>query len=259
MDISITYDRFFYQLAQENYEICYSILAEAFNLPVMEEKILRSVIYIDMLYYNYTQASSDDDCCMLAMKEVEADLASHLENIHNPIFSELSCIIRVKVTLFSIYKELIGADYNISLDLNRRFESLLKELSPLQNYELLPYKENLVFQITSLQNLILSFKSLSTFNYMGTILSLTQAHSNIQQWEKVFIHKKFSPMDPNNSQNLKNSKDLKNSKEDSNELHKYLLNLLHCLIAKATLYFHSNLSNIHHMELLEFGDDYITR
>ena len=247
MDISITYDRFFYQLAQENYENCYSILGECFNLPAMEAKILRSVIYIDMLYYNYTQASSDDDCCMLAMKEVETDLESHLNKIHNPLFQELSSIIRVKVTLFSIYKELIGADYNISLDLNRRFESLLKELSPLQNYELLPYKENLVFQITSLQNLILSFKSLSTFNYMGTILSLTQAHSNIQQWEKVFIHKKFSPMDPNNSKNA------------SNELHKYLLNLLHCLIAKATMYFHTNLSNIHHMELLEFGNEYITR
>lgn len=247
MDISITYDRFFSQLAQENYEICYSILGETTSLLPEEESILRGVIYIDMLYYNYTQASADDDCCILAMRDVENSLKSSFSSLDNPIFIELSTVIRVKVTLFSIYKELIGADYNISLDLNRRFETLLKELSPLQNYEILPYKENIVYQITSLQNLILAFKSLSTFNYMGTILSLTQAHSNIQQWEKVFIHKKFSPMDANNS------------RSSSNELHKYLLNLLHCLISKATLYFQTNLSNIHHMELLEFGDEYITR
>jgi hypothetical protein len=247
MDNTIVFDRFFYQLAQENYEICYSILSESITLSKAEDHILRSVIYIDMLYYAYTQASIDDESCITLMKELLFDLRSFVTTTENPLFFEIQHIIEAKFTLFIIYKELIGADYNISLDLNRRFEGLLKTLSPLQNYELLPYKENLVFQITSLQNLILAFKSLSTFNYMGTILSLTQAHSNIQQWEKVFIHKKYSPMDPGNSKN------------PNNELHKYLLRVLHRLIAKATLYFQSNLSNIHNMELLEFGENYMTR
>ena len=247
MDNSIIYDRFFYQLAQENYEACYGILNDSVELQHAQDKILRSVIYIDMLYYTFTQASVDDESCINLMKDLANDLKNSVQLAENPLFFELQTVIEVKISLFSIYKELIGADYSISLDLNRRFESLLKKLSPLQNYELLPYKENLVFEITAVQNLILAFKSLSTFNYIGTILSLTQAHSNMLQWEKVFIHKKFSPIDANNS------------KTNNNELHKYLQRVLHCLIAKATLYFQSNLSNIHNMELLEFGDEYITR
>ena len=247
MDNSITFDRFFFQLAQENYEACYSILCESQALSKSEDKILRSVIYIDMLYYTFTQASNDDESCISLMRELSAELKSTVQFSENPLFFELQSIIEVKIGLFLIYKELIGADYSISLDLNRRFESLLKRLVNLQNYEVLPYKENLVYEITALQNLILGFKFLSTFNYIGTILSLTQAHSNIQQWEKVFIQKKFSPIDASNSKVYKN------------ELHKYLQRMLHCLIAKATLYFQSNLSNIHNMELLEFGDEYITR
>lgn len=247
MDNSITFDRLFYQLAQENYEACYSILSESANLSRTEDNILRSVIYIDMLYYTYSQASIDDESCINLMKDLLNDLKSSVPLAENPLFFELQTIIEVKTSLFIIYKELIGADYSISLDLNRRFEALLKKLNPLQNYELLPYKENLVFQITALQNLILGFKSLSTFNYIGTILALTQAHSNILQWEKVFIHKKYSPMDSNNS------------KTNNNQLHKYLQKVLHCLIAKASLYFQSNLSNIHNMELIEFGDEYLTR
>lgn len=247
MDNSIVFDRIFYQLAQENYEACYGILCETNTLSRSEDKILRSVIYIDMLYYTFTQASNDDESCISLMYELSNELKNSVEATAHPLFFELQTLIEVKINLFLIYKELIGADYSISLDLNRRFESLLKKISLLQNYEILPYKENLIYEITAVQNLILGFKSLSTFNYMGTILSLTQAHSNIQQWEKVFIHKKFSPIDSNNS------------KSTSNELHKYLQKMLHCLIAKATLYFQSNLSNIHNMELLEFGDEYITR
>ncbi|OMJ70408.1 hypothetical protein SteCoe_31632 [Stentor coeruleus] len=246
MDNSITYDRFFYQLSQENYEICYGILNDNNSISRIESHILNSVIYIDMLYYTFTQTSIDDEICINLMKELLDELKNSILVSDNPIFFELQSIIEVKINQFMIYKELIGADYSISLDLNRRFETLLRKLSPLQNYELLPYKENLVCQITSLQNLVLAFKSLSTFNYMGTILALTQAHSNIQQWEKVFIHKKYSPMDPNNS------------KVNNNELHKYLLKVLHCLIAKATLYFQANLSSIHNIEILEFGDEYIT-
>jgi KICSTOR complex C12orf66 like len=247
MDNSITFDRFFFQLAQENYEVCYSILSDDSQISRTEDRILRSVIYIDMLYYNFTQASNDDDSCISLMKELLNDLKNSIQIAENPLFYELQTIIDVKISLFLIYKELIGADYSISLDLNRRFEGLLKKLSHLQNYEVMPYKENLVFEITALQNLILGFKSLSTFNYMGTILSLTQAHSSIQQWEKVFILKKFSPTDTSNSKNA------------SNELHKYLQRVLHCVIAKATLYFNLNLSNMHKVELLEFGNEYITR
>ena len=225
MDNSIIFDRFFFQLAQENYEACYNIVSESSHLSCEEEKILRSVIYIDMLYYTFTQASNDDDSCINLMKQLSTELKNAIQTSETPLFFELLTIIEVKISLFLVYKELIGADYSISLDLNRRFESLLKKLSPLQNYELLPYKENLVFEIASVQNLILGFKSLSTFNYIGTILSLTQAHCNIQQWEKVFILKKYSPIDSSNS------------KINNNELHKYLQRALHCLISKATLYF----------------------
>lgn len=127
MDNSIIFDRFFFQLAQENYEACYNIVSESSHLSREEEKILRSVIYIDMLYYTFTQASNDDDSCINLMKQLSTELKNAIQTSETPLFFELLIIIEVKISLFLVYKELIGADYSISLDLNRRFESLLKK------------------------------------------------------------------------------------------------------------------------------------
>lgn len=240
------FDRLFYHLAQQNYEECYRI-HDSLDQDHPFKKVINRVVNFDMMYYTFTHVTFKDANRDAILKDFVEEVFGILKAEKKPMYEEFFQILTVKLKMSEIYKECADSDYSLPLSLERNCHELINHLENLQNYELSPYKETLILEISAMQNLLLAFQSLSKFNYMSTIIALTKAHYNLEQWTNVFFHKKYSPQS------------YSNSTTEYNLLYKYMVHILHSLIAKSTLYFDRNLANVYNKELLDYGYEYVTR
>lgn len=173
-------DRFICQLAQQNYEECYGILSNH-QCNYKMTKGLQGLIVFEMQYYNFTPASLQDPNRDKAINDIFGEVRSGLLSSDDCFFQELLNLVQIQLKVCQIYKLMSQSDYQISDNLACLCENYLVEVKSCENYDLKPFQDTIVFELTSIINLIIAFISLSKFNYLTTIIALTKAHSNIQE------------------------------------------------------------------------------
>mmetsp|Transcript_20955 Transcript_20955/g.20816 ORF Transcript_20955/g.20816 Transcript_20955/m.20816 type:complete len:268 (-) Transcript_20955:261-1064(-) len=203
-------------------------------------KSLQGLIVFEMQYYNFTPASLQDPNRDHAIRDIYEEVRAGLTTSDDSFFIEILHLTQIQLKTCQIYKLLSQSDYQIPENITFLCDSYLKETSECDHYDLRPFQETMVCELTSIKNLVMAFTSLSRFNFLQTIISLTKAHSSIQQWEKIFRDKKYSPISHSNSF------------DDYNLLYRYLVKMLHGLIGKATLYFERTLSDGNLLENEEY-------
>ncbi|CAG9328457.1 unnamed protein product [Blepharisma stoltei] len=238
-------EKFICHLSQQNYEECNDLLEEFNENPSIKQGLQGAIIF-EIQYYNFAYVIYRDPNRERAIREIYTDIKNEFEEIDDDIYAELLHVLDIQVNLCELYKELAQADYNLS-DQLATCESLIKALGTANNELLEPFYETIIIELNIIKNLIVASRSISNLNYMSTILALTQAHSIIQEWEKIFVFKKYSPSYSNNSL------------EEYNMIYKFLLSILHVIMAKTKLFFGPNFENMAGSEFLEYGEEFLIR
>jgi hypothetical protein len=238
------FDRFFFHMAQQNYEECFRLSDSSYAVTMDPRRSVKSLISFDMLYFNISHMAFKNTSQDQALRDIYKTIREQYLKIEDTLFKELVFILDIKMKLIEIYRY-ISTSTTITPALVSECDECTRALNKLQNYEIAPYRETLSYEILAIKHLIVAHLSLSDYNYLHTILNLTQSHTNLQQWYKVFSGKKYSPHYHNNST------------VDYNMLYSWLVRLLHMLIYKASLYFESYLSNTQSLESMEYGSEYI--
>lgn len=238
------FDRFFFHMAQQNYEECFRLSDSNYAISIDPRRSVKSLISFDMLYFNISHIAHKNISQDQALRDIYKTVREQYLKLEDTLFKELVFILDIKMKLIEVYKY-ISTSTSITQALVSECDECTRALSKLQNYEIAPYRETLSYEILAIKHLIVASLSLSDYNYLYTILNLTQAHTSLQQWFKVFSGKKYSPHYHNNSS------------VDYNMLYCWLVRILHMLIYKASLYFESYLSNTQSLESMEYGSEYI--